>query len=127
MKVSRFFHQGGAQVQPGQTLREAANKMRLGGVSCLPVMAAGAVVALLTERDLVEALARCDRPGEAHVEDYMSDGSISVGLEDDVAVALVKMLAIGCRHLPVVDGSRLVGMVSARDLFLAAVREEAAV
>lgn len=126
MKVSRFYRHSTAHVQPGETLRDAAARMRAGGFSCLPVVVDGSVVGIVSERDMVEALARGGRPGESHVEDYMNDGSISVSPEDDISVALVKMLAIGSRHLPVVEHHRLVGMVSARDLFLSAVREEAA-
>jgi CBS domain-containing protein len=127
MKVSRFFRPSTAHLQPGETLRGAAIKMGAAGFSCLPVIVNGTVVAILTERDLVEALARGQRPGEAHVGDYMNDGAVAVSPEDDISVALVKMLAIGSRHLPVIDGGRLVGMVSQRDLFLAAVRQEVAV
>lgn len=125
MKVSRFFRPSTAHVQPGETLREAAAKMRTGGFSCLPVLVDGSLVAILTERDMIEALERGQRPGESHVGDYMSDGTISVSPDDDISVALVKMLAVGTRHLPVVEGGRLIGMVSQRDLFLAAVRQEA--
>ena len=76
------------------------------------------VVGIVTERDLVEAVARGAAPAGALVTDYMGDeGSVSVGLDDSTAAEL-KMLAIGCRHLPVVDRERLVGMVSARDLYL---------
>jgi CBS domain-containing protein len=127
MKVRRFYRQSTAHLQPGETLREAAVKMRAGGFSCLPVIVNGSVVAILSERDMIEAMSKGQRPGEAYVADYMSDGSIAVSPEDDIAVALVKMLAIGSRHLPVIEGGRLLGIVSARDLFLSAVRQEAAV
>jgi CBS domain-containing protein len=125
MKVNRFYRPHFAHVEPTDSLREAATRMRSGGWSCLPVLVDSSVVALITERDLVEAAAHGAGPSDALVNDYMSDGSVTVSLDDDISVAAMKMLAIGCRHLPVMDAGRLVGMVSARDLLLQAARAEA--
>ncbi len=85
-------------------------------------MVDGKMLGMLTERDLVEAAANGVRPGMAQVRDYMSDEPVSATLDDDCAVAGMKMLTIGCRHLPVTDGDNLVGMISARDVYLASVR-----
>ncbi len=120
MKVDRFFRPHFGQVEPNDSLREAATRMRSGGWSCLPVVVGGSVIALITERDLVEAAAHGAKPSDALVNDYMSDGSVTVTLDDDISVAATKMFAIGCRHLPVTDSGRLVGMISARDLLLQA-------
>ena len=122
MKIDRFCRPHFAQAAPTDTLRDAAARMRAGGWSCLPVVVEGTVIALITERDLVEAAAHGARPSDALVNDYMSDGSVTVTLDDDVSVAATRMFAIGCRHLPVVSSGRLVGMVSARDLALEAAR-----
>jgi CBS domain-containing protein len=119
MKVRRFYRPGAVCAVPNESLREAARKMRRGALSCLPVVDSERVVGIVTERDLVEAVANGAAPAGALVSDYMNDdGSVSVGLDDDSTTAELKMLAIGCRHLPVVDGDRLIGMVSARDLYL---------
>ncbi len=125
MQVRRFFRQNAVYVERGTTLRQAAKLMRKAGLSCLPVIVEGSVVGIITERDLVEAVARAARPSDSHVAEYTNDGSVTVSLDDDSAVAATKMLAIGCRHLPVLDAGKLVGMVSMRDLFLTAVRAEA--
>jgi len=122
MKVDRFYRPHFAQAAPLDTLREAATRMRSGGWSCLPVVVEGTVIALITERDLVDAAAHGAQPSDALVSDYMSDGSVTVTLDDEISVAASKMFAIGCRHLPVVNSGRLVGMVSARDLLLEASR-----
>lgn len=122
MKVDRVYRPHFAAVEPTDCLREAATRMRNGGWSCLPVLIEGSVVALITERDLVEAAAHGARPSDALVNDYMSDGSVTVSLDDDISIAATKMFAIGCRHLPVTDSGRLVGMISARDLLLQAER-----
>lgn len=122
MKVRRFYHPGAAVVRPGDSLRYAARCMREHAVSCVPVMVAGTLFGILTERDLVEAAANGVRPSMARVEDYMNTDLVSATLDEDCAVAAMKMLAIGCRHLPVTDGGNLVGMISARDVYLASVQ-----
>lgn len=125
MKVSRFFRQDVLYVERGDTLRTVANLMRRGGLSCLPVLAGDSVEGIIMERDLVEAVAHGDRPSEAHVAEYMHGDPVTVSLDDESTAAATKMLAIGCRHLPVIDAGKLVGMVSMHDLYLATARVEA--
>lgn len=125
MKIDRFCRPHFAQVAPTDTLRDAAARMLAEHWTALPVVVEGTVIALITERDFVEAAARGARPSDVLVNDYMSDGSVTVTLDDDISVAATKMFAIGCRHLPVVSSGRLVGMVSARDLLLEADRTAA--
>lgn len=118
MKVRRFYRPGATCTSPAETLGEAARKMRRSGLSCLAVIDEGQVAGIVTERDVVEAVANGAHPAQARVLDYMNDGSVTVSLDDDSATATLKMLVIGCRHLPVVEGKQLVGTVSARDLHL---------
>lgn len=122
MKVRRFYRPGAVGAMPEESLRDAAKKMRRGAISCLPVVDGDRIVGILTERDLVEAVANGVAPAVARVTDYMNGDGTCVELDDDSADAQIKMLAIGCRHLPVLDGGRLVGMVSARDLYLTLAR-----
>jgi CBS domain-containing protein len=119
MRITTFLRQKGATAAPHETLHQAAARMRSAGLSCLPVVRDEGLVALITERDLVKAMAISARPGEATVADYMRTGSISVEPFDDASVALLRMLAIGCLDLPVVNERRLIGMVSARELLAA--------
>ncbi|HET9781126.1 MAG TPA: CBS domain-containing protein [Candidatus Dormibacteraeota bacterium] len=118
MKVASVFRPGSPFVAPNDSLREAAIKMRASGQSCLPVLNGRAFTGIITERDLTEAVARGVRPAESSVVDYTNDGGVSVSLDDDVAMAEVKMLAIGCRNLPVLDRGSVVGTISMRDVVL---------
>jgi CBS domain-containing protein len=118
MKVRTVFHPNPVCIEAWQSLRAAARLMAVGEFSCLPVVAGEDLVGIVTERDLVEALATTERAASAAVFDYMSEEPKTVTLDDDCSVAITRMLATGCRHLPVVDGEKLVGIVSARDLLL---------
>jgi CBS domain-containing protein len=119
VKIARFVREREVGIAYFESLRAAAARMRTTGLSCLPVLRRGDVVALITAGDLVKAMAISDRPGDARVADYMRTGPISVGPDDDTSVALMRMLAIGCFDLPVVHDRGLVGMVSARELLAA--------
>lgn len=125
MKVGTVYRPEAAYVTRAESLRKAAQKMRGSGQSCLPVLDDGSLAGIITERDLVEAVANGVPASEGSVLDYMNDGSISVGLEDECEVAQLKMLAIGCRNLPVVHEDKLVGMVSMRDVLLRVAAYEA--
>lgn len=116
MKVRRVFHHNAVSIEPWVTLREAARRMHEGEFSCLPVVSGDDLLGIITERDLVEALAVEDRPETSTVFSHMSELPETVGPDDDCADAVTKMLSIGCRHLPVMEGGRMVGIVSARDL-----------
>lgn len=118
MKVRSIFRPGIACVTPADTLRDAARKMRSTGQSCLPVVEGSSVTAILTEKDVTTAVAKGVSASETRVGDYANDGSITVSLNDDCYAAELKMLAIGCRNLPVVDDGRLVGSVSMHDVLL---------
>ena len=122
MKVRWVYHSDAAAVTPSNTLREAAAKMHVSGQSCLPVLDGSKVVGIITERDIVSAVAHGARTAGAWVFDYTHDGCTEITLDDECETAEVKMLAIGCRHLPVVDNGRLVGMVSMRDVTLTPAR-----
>jgi acetoin utilization protein AcuB len=52
------------------------------------------------------------------VADYMTDRPVTVAPDDDLAVAAQRMADLGVRHLPVVEGGRLLGVLSMRDLLV---------
>jgi CBS domain-containing protein len=116
MKLQRIFHRDVVCIEAWESLQEAAARMRSGGFSCLPVVSGDDLVGIITERDVVDAVAGNAQPQFATVFDYMTEDPQTVSAEDECSVAVTEMLSVGCRHLPVMDGTRLVGIVSARDL-----------
>lgn len=116
MRVSELCHHVLITTEPDETLVDAAGRMNCYQIGALPVYEQHRLVGIVTERDIVAALAEGADPATATVADYMTDRPVTVAPDDDLAVATRRMADLGVRHLPVVDGHQLVGMLSIRDL-----------
>ncbi len=103
------------------TLREAACALHEVDVGTLVIMDGTDIAGILSERDVVRALAGGVDPDETRVGDTMSESPRYVTEGDEVRSAVEVMLTAGIRHLPVVDEGELVGIVSMRDLIAALV------
>ncbi|MFJ5534835.1 CBS domain-containing protein [Streptomyces sp. NPDC093261] len=103
---------------PRAPLAEAARRMDEYGIGSVLVVEGGALRGIVTDRDLaVRGLGRGLDSG-APVEAVMSPQVITVGADDDVYVAYRTLRRSGVRRLPVVDGQRVVGMLTVDDLLL---------
>ena len=84
----------------------------------------GAVLGIVSERDIVRALAREGTAALAHTaRELMTADLVTAAPETSVAEALALMTNHRCRHLPVMEGGRLVGMISIGDLVKARIAE----
>jgi CBS domain-containing protein len=116
MRVSERCHYVLIAADPDETLIDAAGRMNCHQIGALPVYEHHRLVGIVTERDIVAALAEGADPQTATVSDYMTEGPVTVAPDDDLDVAARRMAELGVRHLPVVEGHRLVGVLSIRDL-----------
>jgi CBS domain-containing protein len=107
------------QTYPEECLADAAIRMRDHGVGCLAVLDGEKLVGILTERDLLWAMADGAAPQVTRVSTYMSSPAIVVSPEADLLEAGRLMVKHDVRHLPVVAAGQLRGMISARDLLVA--------
>lgn len=132
-----------ATVRPTATFKEMVRLMVERRVSCVPVVGdAGEVLGIVTEGDLIvkEEGERLEgvpwwRPADrsaAHAKaagttaaELMSSPAITVGMREHLAVAARAMQRHRVKHLPVVDGARLVGVVSRCDLLSVYARDDA--
>jgi CBS domain-containing protein len=104
-------------VEPETTLAEVARQMRTGDSDSVAVMSQGRLVGIITERDLVRAIADGINPQEVRADVVMTADPATVDADEDVAMVAVKMMRLGIRHLPVVNkAGKPVGLVSARNL-----------
>jgi CBS domain-containing protein len=104
-------------VEPQTSLAEVAKRMRQEDADFAAVMSGSRLLGIITERDLVRAIADGLNPQQAKADVIMSADPATVTADEEVAVVAVKMMTLGIRHLPVVDQQgNAVGLISARDL-----------
>jgi len=113
--VDRHMTRNLLTVSAEERLPDAARKMADRGVGAVVVLDAGRLVGILTERDILRAVAAgsCDI---ATVGERMTRHPETVESTDSTDHAAALMIHGGFRHLPVVDGSEVKGIVSIRDL-----------
>jgi len=104
--------------QPDDTLVDAAGQMNCYQIGALPVYDERRLIGIVTERDLTAAIAEGIDPAATRVVEYMTEQPVTVAPDDDLEVAARRMAELGVRHLPVVDGGRLVSVLSMRDLLM---------
>jgi CBS domain-containing protein len=104
-------------VDPETTLAEVARQMRMDDSDSVAVMSEGRLVGIITERDLVRAIADGVDPKQVRADVVMTADPATVDADEEVAMVAVKMMRLGIRHLPVVNkAGKPVGLVSARNL-----------
>ena len=102
-------------VGPGDPLGEVAQRMVDRDVGAVIVLEGEALAGILTERDILRAVARGLRD-DTRVADCMTAHPETIGPDDTTEHAAVLMLHGGFRHLPVTEKDELVGVISIRDL-----------
>ena len=111
--VGTMMHASPLAIEPDATLATAHTRMTEGGVRHLPVVEGGKLVGILSERDLPAHAGRFELTS---VRQAMTPDPISVSREVSVEAAACLMLERRVRALPVVDGERIVGMLSETDI-----------
>lgn len=118
--LKEFKYRTAIFVGPDETIAVAIEKLVEHDRGSLPVCSdKGDLVGIITERDIVrKLLARKDISAqkETKVKDIMSTQLIIGKPDDDVSYAITVMREKRIRHLPIVDGRKLIGMLSMRDI-----------
>jgi CBS domain-containing protein len=113
-----------AATTPDAPMAAAAARMVEAGVGSAVVMQGAFLVGILTERDVLKAAASGSDLSAAKVADWMTPDPQSASPDTPAAEAAQIMLMNGFRHLPVVEGRMVCGVVSLRDLFAARIRRQ---
>jgi len=108
---------GVVSCSPRDTVQHAASRLADKRIGALPVMDGDSLAGIFSERDLLYCVAKegagvLDRP----VSEVMTSPAITIELETDALKALSLMTRRRIRHLPVVEGGKMVGFVSIGDL-----------
>jgi CBS domain-containing protein len=119
MTTAREIMTSGAEcANVGETLVDAARKMRDLDVGALPICGEdNRLKGMLTDRDIVvRCVAEGRDAGTVKVEELAEGKPVTIGADDSIEEALRTMSSHGVRRLPVIDGHDLVGMVSQADI-----------
>jgi CBS domain-containing protein len=105
-----------ASINPSATLATVAQRLRLEGIGSLVVLDDGKLAGMISERDVVHAFAaHRAEASEIKVEDVMTRDLVTCRPEDSLTRVLGLMTRHRVRHLPVLEGGRLVGLISIGD------------
>lgn len=103
-------------VQTGASLREVAEALHRAGVGAAVVTDADQPVGIVSERDVVRALAEGGDPDSIWAGDAMTPDPVWSGPDDEIAAVAEAMRLHEIRHVPVRSQGRLIGIVSVRDV-----------
>ncbi|MBI2890572.1 MAG: CBS domain-containing protein [Nitrospirae bacterium] len=104
-------------VAPSHSVADAARKMSAMRVGAAAVLEGDRLVGIVTERDIMsKVVAEGKDPLKTLVSDIMTRNVILALAEEDYEICLGRMRQAGIRHLPVVKGDQLIGIVSIRAL-----------
>lgn len=104
------------------SVAEVANGMLKGRFGSVVVMDGSWLIGILTERDVLRAAASGADLTTSPVSDWMTSEPVTAGPDTDSEQAAEIMMTQGFRHLPVVEGNTVLGIVSLRDILRVRIR-----
>lgn len=111
-------------IAPEATVAEAVDLMADKGVGSLLVMQAGELRGIVTERDYARKVVAGGLSSEsARVRDIMTVDVFTTGVDQNIDECMMLMTEKRIRHLPVVDGDRVLGIISIGDLMKAIISD----
>ncbi len=119
MKLGALVGGTATVIGPEASVADAAEALVADGVGSLGVIADRRLIGIITERDVVRAIADGADAESEVVSDWMSDAPDTFSPDVDVEEAAAWLLEVGYRHMPVMDDGELLGIVSIRDILWA--------
>jgi len=116
MKISEIMTKATVTDSADDTLAEAAARMWNAQTGSLLVMDGDQMLGIVTERDLLRAVANGQDPKNVPLKDVMRTDVITTNPQTSLKEAAKLMATKWIRHLPIVEGGRVVGIISQRDL-----------
>jgi len=104
-------------VSPDTFVTEVAMKMADAKIGAVVVLNEDKLMGIFTERDLLNRVVSMGKdPKTVKVSEVMTTNVCVCTAEDTYEYCLAQMKQIGCRHMPIVEGDKLLGILSMRDL-----------
>ena len=111
-------------VEATRSVLEAARYMMEHNIGAVPILRNGSLAGILTERDIMNRVVAVGRtPGTTAVSEVMTANPRAVPADETIEECLFIMREFGFRHLPIVDGPQLKGIVSLRDVLMHRAKE----
>src|SRR5271168_1095815 len=111
-------------IEADHSVLEAARFMMEHNIGALPVMRNGELAGIVSERDIMNRVVAVGRtPGHTTISEVMTANPRAVSLDETIEECLFIMHEFGFRHLPIVEGKELKGLVSLRDIVLSQAAE----
>ena len=128
MKVKQLLGTKGRAVvttEVENSVEDAIRAMHRRGISALVVADHGRPVGIFTERDVLRCYVANDGRsfGEISLRGAMTTNLVVAELDDDLSDIMAVLIDRNIRHLPVVDGGALIGMLSVRDVIQSQVQK----
>ena len=124
--VQELIHTSVVTATPETTLASAAAAMVRVRAGSAVIIQSSFLAGILTKWDVLRATASGADPRTSHVGEWMTPDPLSVRPETPADDATGIMLQHGLRHLPVLDGKQLCGVIRLRDLLAARIRRPSA-
>lgn len=106
-------------IDAASTVLDAARFMMERNIGALPVLRNGQLAGIISERDIMNRVVAAGRtPGHTAVSEVMTPNPRAVHADESIEECLFIMHEFGFRHLPIVDGNDLKGLVSLRDVVM---------
>jgi CBS domain-containing protein len=106
-------------IDAARTVLEAARFMMENNIGALPVLRNGELAGIFSERDVMNRVVAVGRqPGYTAVSEVMTANPRAVHMDESVEECLFLMHEFGFRHLCIVEGKDLRGLVSLRDILM---------
>jgi len=116
MKVRQVMTATLLTARPTTTIAEVASLMAQRRVGSAMVTEGERLLGIFTERDIVKALSQDAAATGQAIGHWMTSEPQTVSPDASIEEALQRMVDGGFRHLPVVEGGRVTGMLSMRDI-----------
>ena len=123
MKIVDATRGSAIGIEPDRTVTHAAELMEQAGVGALVVLEGGAVIGMVTDRDLVRRVLARGMRGDARIDGVMTAPVVTVEADADVREAFALFGTHAVRRLPVVRDGRFIGMFTIDDALVAVARD----
>jgi len=118
-KISDLMVQKVLATTPATTVRQCAKLMSDKKIGSLVVADDKKIMGIVTEQDMSRKVVAAGLDYEAPVSEIMTKKLVDIMPTDDIYTAMVRMSKYNIKHLPVVHGGKLVGIISFKDIIRA--------